>query len=270
MKKRNLILLSTTLAAFILFAFKLTTNPTLSIQKYKTHPIDSTTLELENFGINGGITIDIRTGLKTEYIANTTPSDLNYMVRGYSNRGFYKPITRQKLTSATSISDLFDNYPESWIKAYNSIVISEIGLNENKEATGSNAMLTVQQKEILRTASEVHLVQNRQMNTSFIVIPEVQAQFEGGYEKMITYLKENSQNKINNENLLAPQPVIYFVVNHLGKVEQTKIKQTSGDTNIDNLLLKVLTDMPLWTPAKDGMGNAVEQMFALDIGNYGC
>jgi hypothetical protein len=282
MKKRSFILISATIAVLGFSAFSITYNTAEIVQEKKNPPTDSTIIELDAIGINGGLAIDIRTGLKTEYVANTTPPDLTYMVRGYSNRGFHKPITRQKLTSALSISDLIENYPESWIKDYNSVVISGIGQHENSEATGSNATLTEQQKEVLKTASEIHIevhykkknyndkVQNRQMNTSFIVIPEVQAQFEGGYDKMIAYLKENSKSKINNKNLLAPQPTIYFVVNTEGKVEQTEITQTSGDTEIDKMLMQLLTKMPLWTPAKNANGTPVAQKFALDIGFSGC
>jgi hypothetical protein len=282
MKKRSLPLLCATITILGFSAFSCIKNTKKNIQEGINPLTDSTTIELAAIGINGGLSIDLRTGLKTEYVANAKPPNLSYTIRGYRNNGFYKPITRLKLTAATSIGELIENYPKNWIQAYNSVVISGIGQHENSEATGPSARLTEQQKEVLRTASEIHIevhyqkenandkIQNRQMNTSFVVIPEVQAQFDGGYDKMIAYLKENSLNKINSKNLYVPQPSIYFVVNQQGKVTHTEISETSGDREIDQLLIKVVTDMPLWTPAKDAKGNPVVQKFALDIRNDGC
>ena len=204
------------------------------------------------------------------------------MVRGYSNRGFHRPITRQKLNDAKAISDIIENYPHNWIQNYNSVVISGVGNNENSEATGPNVNLTKEQKELLSSATEIHIavhyqkknyndqIQNRQMNTSFVVIPENQAEFKGGYDNMIAYLKEKSLSKINDKNLMLPQPKIYFVVNENGDVKNAEVTQTSGNNDIDNMLIQMVEDMPQWKPAKNSEGVAVKQKFALDIGFDGC
>lgn len=282
MKKRSLLILSVTITAITISAFGLTKRKTQQVTPKKNPPTGSISLQFSEIGINGGITIDIRTGLKTSFVADTKKPTLSYMVRGYNNEDDHKPITRQKLNSAKTISDLIENYPESWIKAYNSVVISGIGRHENSAAIGSNTTLTVAQKKILATASEIHIavhyqkenyndqVQNRQLNTSFIVTPEVLAKFEGGYDKMIAYLKENSLSKINSKNLIAPQSTIYFMINEAGKVENMQLTKSSGDIEIDEILLQVLSNMPKWTPARNAEGQVVKQKFALDIGMYGC
>ena len=280
--KKSLLILNLTITAITISAFGLTNRKTQHTLPEKNLPKDSATIQLSEIGINGGISIDIRTGLKTDFIVDTKKPALNYMVRGYKNEKYHQLITRQKLNSAKTIHDLIDNFPVNWIKHYNSVVISGIGMNENSEAIGSNATLTVVQKKILATASEIHIaihyqkenysnkVQNRQLNTSFIVIPKIQAKYEGGYAKMIAYLKENSLNEINSKNLMAPQSTIYFVVNKLGRVENTKITQSSGNIEIDEILLELLSKMPKWTPARNAKGDVVKQKFAFTIGAYGC
>ena len=282
MKKRSLIILSATITLAVISAFGLTKNNSEIEATKSNSDADSTKIELSDIGINGGINIDIRTGKKVEFLTNSSKPELNYIVRGYSNRGFHKQITRQKLTQANAISDIIENYPNKWIKDYNSVVISGIGLNEKSEATSANHILTDEQKEVLSTSSEIHIAvhyqkknyndetQNRQMNTSFIVIPETQAQYKGGYENMISYLKNNSLTEINAKNLMAPQPIIYFTVNKNGTIENPEISETSGDSDIDNMLLKMLKNMPQWVPAKNAAGENVEQRFALDIGMNGC
>jgi hypothetical protein len=278
MKKRSITILTTTIILLVISAFGLTEKKSeekLIESKDKTN---EPSVKLSDFGINGGINIDIRTGKKTAFVANNNKPELYYMVRGYSSRDFYRPITQQKLNEAKSISDIIENYPDSWIQHYNSVVISSVGNNEDSEAKGPNATLTEEQKEILNTASEIHIavhyqkknyndkIQNRQMNTSFIVIPEVQAEFKGGYDKMIAYLKKNSLDKINSKNLILPQPTIYFTVNEFGYIENSELTETSGDNDIDRMLTQMVKNMPQWTPAKNATGKNVEQRFALDIG----
>ena len=69
---------------------------------------------------------------------------------------------------------------------------------------------------------------------------------------------------------MSPQSTIYFVINEAGKVENTLLTQSSGDTEIDEILLQLLSKMPKWTPAKNAEGKTVKQKFALKIGMYGC
>jgi hypothetical protein len=280
MKKRSIILLASVITLVIISAFGLT-KKTLNtkITEVKT---DSTVVQLSDLNINGGINIDIRTGKKTEFVAGKNKSNLVYTIRGGTNRGLHRPITRQNIIAANSISDIIENYPNNWIKNYNSVAISAIGNGETKEAIGKSAELTSEQKELLKNASEIHIavhyqkknyndeIQNRQMNTSFIIIPETQAEFKGGYDNLISYLKENSLNEINSKNLMMPQPLIYFVVDENGKIENTELTETSGNEEIDKMLVKMLKNMPKWTPAKNADGIAVKQKLALDIGMDGC
>tara|TARA_B100000809_G_scaffold167260_1_gene164604 strand:+ start:3675 stop:4505 length:831 start_codon:yes stop_codon:yes gene_type:complete len=276
MKKISLIILCTTITALVASTFGLNEKKSDKKPTESKAKTESSTVPLPNFGINGGININNR------FVANTNKPELTYIVRGYSEKGYHKTITRQKLSEATSISDIIENYPKSWIQNYNSVVISGIANKEESESIASNATLTQNQKELLATAFEIHIavhyqkrnyndiIQNRQMNTSFVVIPEIQAKFEGGHDKMIAYLKRNSLDKINSKNLMLPQPTIYFTVNKFGDIKNSELTETSGNNEIDKMLIQMVKSMPQWIPAKNATGKNVEQRFALDIEVDGC
>lgn len=282
--KKSVLIFSVLITIIGFTAFGLVENSDENKAENFSSKIDTSTtiVELSQFGINGGINIDIRTGKKTEFLGNKKKSDLVYIVKGGSGQNFQRPIDRQKLVKANSISDIIENYPENWIKDYNSVSISTIGENGTTESIGENAILTTEQKELLSSAHEIHItvsykkanhnntIQNREMNTSFVVIPEIQAEYNGGYDKMISYLKDNSLKEINAKNLIFPQSVISFIVNENGDIEHPELSQTSGDKSIDNMLVKMLKGMPQFTPAENAEGIKVKQKLTLSIGVDNC
>jgi len=187
---------------------------------------DSTAKQLPDFGINTNY-LNGTTSQSASRNKNTMKNkDLFYMVRGYNNQGILRAITKEKLSNANSIADLIENYPNNWIKDYNSVNISTILNNKTITAKGSNASLTQEQKELLDKASEllitVHYqkknyndqLENREMNVSLIVTPKIEAEYVGGYEKMITYLEENSLDQIEAKKLGdRPQSIVNFTIN---------------------------------------------------------
>ena len=54
---------------------------------------------------------------------------------------------------------------------------------------------------------------------------------------------------------------MHFTINENGAVENAKIFESSGDAKTDELLLRLINNMPKWKPAKDIMGNPVKQDF---------
>jgi hypothetical protein len=90
--------------------------------------IDSTNNELSELGINGGITVDYKTGMVTEFVSSNAGLNLFYLVQGGNTRRdaqriYSRTITEQTLSNATLIEDLIENYPSSWIKDYRSVDI---------------------------------------------------------------------------------------------------------------------------------------------------
>ncbi len=280
MKKRSIIILSAAITVIAISAFGLTEeHSTLE----NVSQSDSTNIQLADIGINGGLNIDIRTGLKTEFVADKNGPDLAYIVRGYTDQSFLRSIPKQKLIDAKEISDVIENYPSSFIQDYNSITISGIVNGEDIEASTKNATLSEDQKEILVNAPEVFIsvqyqkknyndkVQNRVMNVSLVITPETSAEFKGGYMQLIEYLKDNCQGEIAAKNFrYLPQPSVNFIINEEGYPESVVLKSSSKDDEIDKLLIEVIKDMPKWEPGSNAEGQAVKQKFTLDIGQNGC
>jgi hypothetical protein len=194
-----------------------------------------------------------------------------------------RAITEEKLKNAQSISDVIENYPSNWITDYNSVTVATTINEITIEAIGPDDKLTKEQKAIFETATNILLVvqyqkannkneiQNRQMNVSLVVTPEVEAKYKGGYEKMITYLKDKTLSSINDKNFNhLPQPSISFIVDGDGKVENVKLVKTSHDNEIDSLLINALKNMPNWKPATNKNGKKIKQEFMLNVGQDGC
>ena len=288
MKNKRTLVLSTILTIAGLTAFSFANNKVSekSINNNSKIDTNSVTIEFSELDIGGDIKIDYRTGITTQ-IRPSKPK-LSYMVV----RGNITPnklvstgraITEEKLRNAQKISDVIENYPSNWITAYNSVTVVTKVNGKTIEAVGPNDKLTKQQKKLFKTASNLLLIvqyqkennkneiQNRQMNVSLIVTPKIEAEYIGGYEKMISYLKENSLNIINEKNFSQlPQPSISFIINDNGAVEIVKLEATSGDEEIDTLLIKTVQDMPNWKPATNKNGINIQQEFIFNIGQNGC
>ncbi|MCE4566366.1 energy transducer TonB [Maribellus sp. CM-23] len=209
--------------------------------------------------------------------------NLNYSVRGKHNR----PITRQALSQASSLIDIIPHYPNNWIAQYESVEISGVQDGVAIKATGENDILNSKQKKLLQSTAinndfsitvnyktENSLSGNleaKQMNVSFTVIPEQEAQFSQGYENLIAYLKENSNKTVSHFKSEELQTMfIFFEVTEEGKVSDVRLAKTSGFSEVDNLLLELISQMPGWTPAKDATGKKVKQKFEFALGNSDC
>ena len=249
-----------------------------------------TTKKLSDFGIDGGISIDYRTGKSTQFVNSKKDNkpELSYMVM----RGSFglnsilrtgKAITQEKLNNAKTIADIIEGFPSNWISGYNSVTVSSSVNGKIVEEHGTDENLTAAQKELFDNASSILIIvqyqkknnageiQNRQMNVPFVVTPEKEAEFIGGYDKMIEYLKENSLAQIDAKDFShLPQPTISFIVSKEGNVEKVNLKETSRDEEIDQLLIELVKNMPQWSPAVNKNGKAIEQEFSLNIGQNGC
>lgn len=96
------------------------------------------------------------------------------------------------------------------------------------------------------------------------VLPEVEAEFPGGY----LFIKDHFKNAVKEK---APKSgptnaIVRFIVNENGVAEQGKIEKSSGNRNTDKILLEAITNMPKWKPAKNSKGIAVKQEFHVMLG----
>jgi len=208
---------------------------------------------------------------------------LNYEVRGrYRN-----PVTREKLIHANLMRDFIAGYPSNWVQYYNSTKITATCNGKTMTAAGTNETLTAEQKHILNSAdlaadivvnagyktknAVTNAMEDRNVNITLTVIPEIEAEYVGGRNAVIKYIEENVFHKISEKSRNHfHDGLISFTVDEIGAVTHVKLSASSGDPQTDKLLLDAISNMPKWKPAENSKGIKVSQEFEFSIGNGGC
>lgn len=203
---------------------------------------------------------------------------------GYSLRPTYKrPIRKEILEKAQSLNDIIPDYPVNWINSYVSVEVLVNGHGKTLKGLGSNALLNPEQKQVLCKAGladdvEINVNYNTHntvtraperggMHTVFTVVPEVEAEFEGGNLGLNSYLRLHGLQKISKLMPVGFNLSIWFTVNEQGNIENARLSKSSGNKKMDKLLLDVINQMPKWEPAKNAQGVPVKQEFEFTLGN---
>lgn len=209
--------------------------------------------------------------------------DLFYVVKGRYDRS----ITKEILEDANLISDLIANYPENWISEYVSVELITVLNGKEISAVSADEILSEEQRNLLNSLKEsssvivnvkyktkvavTDVMENNLLNISMTIIPEKEAEFVGGYDKMIAYLQKNIKGEFSNEILSQLQySSVVFTVNEEGRTDNIKLINTSGNSEIDELLLNLIGSMPKWKPAENSKGDYVKQEFEFNFGNDKC
>ncbi len=198
---------------------------------------------------------------------------------------YAKPVQKEQLSTAKKMSDINPEYPASWIleEDYISTEITVFCEGERRKEKGKTNYFTEEQRNILTKADmgttvdvEVKYHVNNSitdkydvstMNFSVSLVPEKEAEYEGGQEKMKMYLKQNSVDKINTfSNRVFDMAKVRFLVNEEGEAVNAEIIKSSEDEKIDRLLLKTIAKMPKWKPAESAKGVKLKQEFEFVVG----
>lgn len=90
----------------------------------------------------------------------------------------------------------------------------------------------------------------RSKHDEIYTIVEKQAEFPGGISEMIKYLQNELKYPSRARKLgLGGKVFLKFVVSEKGEIDNVEVLKGSGDEEMDNEAVKVVQDMPLWTPA---------------------
>ncbi|MCF8371589.1 MAG: energy transducer TonB [Bacteroidales bacterium] len=216
---------------------------------------------------------------------NPPPVDqeLVYLVRGKYDRS----ITQERLKKSNSIHDIISDYPGTMITDYTSVEVLVSSKGKTIKALSPSHVLSQEQKDLfasagLATELEINVnykninaatdaVDNRQMRISMTVVPEIEAEYIGGYDKMIAWLTENGNDDISARNReLLQQTSVFFTINKDGKVSNVNLSKTTGVAEIDKSLVELILNMPKWKPAENPNGSFVEQEFEFIVGQVGC
>ena len=193
--------------------------------------------------------------------------DLNFRIHG----AYERSVKMEKLKEAKSLIDIREGYPTSWVTNYLSVELLTTGNGKEMKALGTNEILTKEQKNILNMAdigtsiniNVKYFTKNavtakteiRTMNFSVMVVPEIEAEYRGGYDQMTKYFKENAINKISENNSKElPKGRLRFTVNEEGYIINAHVLESSKDSEIDKLLIDVINRMPKWNPAENSKG----------------
>ena len=223
--------------------------------------------------------VDFSITPKTETILKV--EDLFYSI----GRRLEHSITHKKLKEAKLIRDLIPNYPVNWIAEYDAVEILIISNDTETKTTSKNEVLTTEQLNVLNSVemsdaiflkidykaknSVSNELDSREMNISIAVVPDKPAEYIGGYEQMMDYIKSGSVDKIvgkTMEDLKFTR--LDFVINTTGAIEKIEVRESSGDAEVDAVLVKLLSEMPKWKPAKNLEETPVNQKLELIL-TYG-
>lgn len=207
--------------------------------------------------------------------------DLNYEVRGTYTRA----IKQEKLRSPKRLSDLIEGYPVNWIDGYTSVELSASCHGKERKASSANDSLSPEQQQMLQAADlaskiiisvnysyqvpVTRVMEHNTMHVEMTVVPQHEAQYIEGHEKLIQYLKDNSPRIPEAGSKELQQLIIRFTINEHGKVSHPKIKRSFSDKETDRHFLKLIQNMPEWKAAENPEGTRVKQEFEFVAGRGG-
>ena len=215
---------------------------------------------------------------------DTTDLDLVYKVDSRHTA----TISKNDLHNATSVLDIVPKIATDWWKVeFQKVSVTVIGKDgEETRFEGNSKTLNAAQVMLLQSTD---YSTNFYINASsmkghpstgeridyayyFTIIPENEAEYIGGHDKLINYLKEGTKDKtvsINQDQLKPGQ--VSFTVTKDGTVKNIKLLNTSGYPTIDEALLELISNMPeKWQPATNLKGESVEQELIFFFGEEGC
>ena len=216
-------------------------------------------------------------------LINSYAQNYSFDVRGH----FERPVKKEVLAGANTLCDFIPGYPKNWITDYASVEIESIVDGKIMKARGSNDQLSMEQKHLLASAdlwSELaidvkHYYKNpvtdaseeRNANIHLTVVPESEARYPGGEIPMRKYFMRNAMDKISESVSKDLKELnIRFIIDESGNVVDPIVRSSSGNVDVDELILKTVKNMPRWTPASNEKGEKLRQVFEFRAMNGGC
>lgn len=210
------------------------------------------------------------------YIPNNT--DITYFV----NNQYGRSIGQEELEKCNQIEDIIHDYPSNWIENYEKVILSnELGSVEGKNNVFNETQINwlkdlkindQLQFQILfyNENSVTEEVTLDTMRISYHIVPTEEATYPGGIENFIKDLQANSPQIL--VDFLANTPMVHlnFTVNTAGEIENINFKDSSGDKEVDQVLIDLLQKSKKWSPARDRNGKSVNQKLTLTYGLPGC
>lgn len=259
--KKNLIVLSTVIAAFGLTAFIL-------------------------YGSNSRECIDPPKKCSVKFASFDNVGAPRF-VFDISTR-FNTTVSKQDIHNAKSILDVIP-IEADW-QSYD-IIQTKVGiLSEEGEKVryGMDPNLNDEQVDLLKTleysnnfyikAQSKEIVEQNQFNEFFnlsyyiTVVPETQAAYQGEKEDLLDYLRAYTKLEVALVEIGKVKPgKIFFTIDKGGKVSDARLESSCGYPTIDEKLIDMIKSVPgSWTPAINEAGQNIQQVLTLSFGELGC
>ena len=202
---------------------------------------------------------------------------------------FMHQVTKKQLQEANSIVDI---YPENTVddsQEFNEIkltIMPDPEVEISKKV--NNRLLSAAQKELLQKcdySSNLYLTSyystfdmatantiNNHIVYYMTVIPEVEAEYDGGKPAMLRYLRDKMEDQTSMIDMEKVKPGrIKFTIDKKGVVRNINLDSSSGFSEIDKAFLTHIGMMPgKWTPAKNAKGENISQELFFFYGSFGC
>lgn len=106
---------------------------------------------------------------------------------------------------------------------------------------------------------------------SISLLPAQAAEFPGGEKQLSAFFGTRVVQQLSSEwdRRKLERGVVNFTVSETGAISNAVVVTTTGDKQIDALLLESIKDMPSWKPAVNSAGVKVKQVVVIPFGE-GC
>jgi hypothetical protein len=199
---------------------------------------------------------------------------------------YRKAIKKEILNDAKKLSDINPDFPSSWINKYHQVKITATSdgnlvsiesdddqLNKSQIQTLNNADIgsdvNVSVKYNPKNSTEDNV---REINFTYSIVPEIEARFSEDYQDLKSYIKTHVIDKLTEDKLEnIESAIVRFTIGEEGKPINPIVELSSKNTEVDQLLINMITNMPYWKPAAGKDGSKIKQDFVLNVGTLiGC
>ena len=200
---------------------------------------------------------------------------------------FGKSLAKETIIVAGKFDDLIPFYPHSWIEEYIGTTVSIKKNGKLNAAEGTSNLFSKSQQQAVKTVevgdellvsirynsknSVTGLKEKNAIELKYTVTADQEAKPVAGLEKIRSFFKENAfKSFTDGKGTDFAGAAIQFVIDEKGEIGSANLKQSSGNMDADQRLLKSIRQMPAWKPAQDKMGKKYRQEFVLEVVRAGC